>query len=233
MSQRNGIRLDVAAAIFAAVAAIASALIALKFLEHEQHATEVSQVRTTIDTLMRHRREISNLQFGHVCLISYVELPPAVQEGINGLRGSEHRFICEKDWCKWYRRCVGEEEAELPDGTVIEISDTHGWDMGLQINRTIESYARLSLLYGQHVVDKRMFREFLEFELRFDSPVVRYFLSAQKIFNIAEQNSCLSRLISDINIVNGKVPKEWRNMCSNKGRHDRVRMRRLRRIKQE
>lgn len=220
---------QVVIACFAALAALGSAVVALQAFQHEQELSEVREQVSTVDTLLRHRKDVSESGRSYVCLISYRNLSLEVREGINRLRSDGRAFTCEEGWCKWYRRCVGKPKEEIGDGSVVSMSEADAWNMGVEINRTMESYHRLGLLYSRGVVDKELFRQFLRLELRWESTVVKYILAARETFEIDKQKACLVRLIADINQSEKEVPSDWKAACSDEIPKERLHRRRLQR----
>ena len=67
--------LNVIAAVFTAIAGVASAIVAFQFFQHERSALEASTTRSTIETLLQHRKELAKSEVGSVCLLAMPNCP--------------------------------------------------------------------------------------------------------------------------------------------------------------
>ena len=211
-------------AVFTAVAGVASAVVAFQFLQHERDVALAAKTRSTIEVLLQHRSRLNEAEVGFVCLDSYTKLPLEVRKSVRKLRGSDKQFECVSAWCDSYRRCVGKFDDEIPDGSHTRMSDSEAWTMGFNIGTTMESYYWLGLLYSEDVVDRKVFRSFLEFELRYDSDVVRYVRSAEEAYNVEANYDCLLRLVAEMDHGKedeGRLPRRWLDMCPDEVRYSR------------
>ena len=91
--------------------------------------------------------------------VSYAKLSVPVRKSVNKLKGSDEVFKCHKDWCNWYRRCIGKHEEQVGDGTMTHWGiPTHGHGCGgRECHGVVQSVA---LLYSENVVDREFFRNF-------------------------------------------------------------------------
>lgn len=208
---------NVLAACFAAAAAIASAISAHRLynLEAAYQATEMKA--TTVNILLQHRKRLQTIEGVHVCLLSYTKLPMHARKGVDRLEGSDKAFVCKGNWCDWYARCVGRSAMNDSEVQTIVLDRDAAWEMGTKIGGAVESYDTLGLMYAEEVVDRSLLLEFLKLELRWESPIVKYFRKVRNtIYSreiLEEKRECLGRLIAEINGDNVSVPDEWKENC--------------------